>query len=461
VSRFGAGKSYKFGNIASGLTKDFTPNEDTLFCALAHYCEAGSSGATIVSAIQFLDGTTVQCSVCFERPGNIVLRSGGTGGSVLATYSSAWSQTVWDHFQIKVVINNSTGSITVRKNGDPSDTWSVTGLNTRGGTANNYANAVRLTGANAVVNAYFDDFLCFSGSGAAPNTWVGDIRAVQLMPSADTAQKQFAAFGSNTTTYWLGSSNLVLRSANTIYFVPFVAAATGSLAKIGVKFNAAVTGHAKVALYDATGTGGAPGASLATSAEVTNPVVGNNDFTFASPPEVIAGTTYYAATLTDIGWNNNGAIATTTMYTQSQTYASGFPGTAGAGAASDYGGQHIVTITLTNSYCVNEAVQDGDTTYVYDSTSGHEDLYDLANLAATPTSIVAVQSRMFAKKSDSGTRNGQIRVKSGATEVGGTDTVLATTYAWLNRVDAVDPNTSAAWTASAVNALQVGPKVTA
>jgi hypothetical protein len=52
-------------------------------------------------------------------------------------------------------------------------------------------------------------------------------------------------------------------------------------------------------------------------------------------------------------------------------------------------------------------------------------------------------------------------VKSGATEVGGADTALPTSYAWLNRVDAVDPNTAAAWTAAAVNALQVGPKVTA
>ena len=68
---------------------------------------------------------------------------------------------------------------------------------------------------------------------------------------------------------------------------------------------------------------------------------------------------------------------------------------------------------------------------------------------------------MYAKKSDAGTRNAQLRVKSGATEVGGTDTAINTVYTWLNRVDTVDPNTGAAWTASAINALQIGPKVTA
>ena len=464
TTRFSTGRSFLFGNISTGLTKNLSSNEATLFCAFAHYCEAGSSGSTQVANIQFLDGGTVQCTISFERPGNIVLRSGGIAGSVLATYSSAWSQGVWDHFQIKVVIDGSStpvGSITVRKNGDTSDTWSATGLNTRGGTANNYANAVRLTGSNAVVNACFDDFLCFSGSDPAPNTWVGDIRAVQLMPSADTAQKQFAAVGSNATTIWSGGTNLVGRSTNTIYYVLFVAAATGTVAKIGVKFNSGVTGHAKVALYDATGAGGIPGALLATSAEVANPITGNNDFTFSSPPSVTAGTTYYAAILTDVAWNNAGQVATTTIYTESQTYGSGFPSTATPSPVGTYAGQHTITITTTNSYCVNEAIEDADASYVYDSTSGHEDLYDLANLAVTPTSIVGVQSRMFAKKSDSGSRNGQIRVKSGGTEVGGTDTVLSTTYGWLNRVDAVDPNTSAAWTASAVNALQVGPKVTA
>jgi hypothetical protein len=49
---------------------------------------------------------------------------------------------------------------------------------------------------------------------------------------------------------------------------------------------------------------------------------------------------------------------------------------------------------------VGEQSNDGDTTYVYDSTVGHEDLYDLTDLATTPTTILAVQSRMSAKKSD-------------------------------------------------------------
>jgi hypothetical protein len=99
--------------------------------------------------------------------------------------------------------------------------------------------------------------------------------------------------------------------------------------------------------------------------------------------------------------------------------------------------------------------------YVFSSTPGNQDLYELGDLTTTPSSILAVQARMFARKSDSGARSGQIRVRSAATEVGGADTMLSTSYAWLSRVDVTNSNTGTAWTAAAVDALQIGPKVTA
>ena len=65
------------------------------------------------------------------------------------------------------------------------------------------------------------------------------------------------------------------------------------------------------------------------------------------------------------------------------------------------------------------------------------------------------------QKGDAGARSGQVQVKSGATTVQSTALVLATTWQWSERVDTVDPNTSAGWTNSAVNALQIGPVVQA
>jgi hypothetical protein len=164
-----------------------------LFAALAHYRTGALSGTTADLGVQFLDGSTAQCTVVFESSGNIVLKSGGATGTVLATYSGAFTASTWNHFQVKVVINNTTGSITVRKDGATSDTWSATGVNTRGGTANNYANKVGVvSGSGSAVSSYFNDLLFYSGSGAAPNTWIGDVRALQLLPNADTAQRDFS-----------------------------------------------------------------------------------------------------------------------------------------------------------------------------------------------------------------------------------------------------------------------------
>src|SRR4030095_1511912 len=309
-TRFGVGQG--LGSLKSVvLTKTIGTNEATLYVTLAFYHIGVLSGTNPDYYVVFRDGATAQCTVVFESSGNIVLKSGIQTGTVLATYTGAFAQDVWTHFQVRVVISNTAGSMTVRKNGQSSDTYaSATTLNTRGGTANNYANVLALGALSNFVR--IDDVLCYSGSGAAPNDWVGDIRAITLMPTADTAQKQFAVFPSGT-----------------------------------------------------------------------------------------------------------------------------------------------------NAGAVDEPLANSDTDYVFDSVVGHEDLYDMANLSVTPAAVIGVVSKVFIKKSDAGARSGMLRVRSGATDVNGTDTVLSSTYTYLSRVDTTDPATGVAWTPTAVNALQLGQKVTA
>ena len=275
-------------------------NEATLFAAVAFYRDDTLSGNNTEWGLQFLDGATAQCTVVFESGGNITLRSGGISGSVLATYPTAYTSQTWAHFQIKVVINNTTGSIAIRKDGATSDSFAATGLNTRGGTANNYASKVAVASyITGNTTYYFDDLLLYSGSGAAPNDWVGDIRAVALMPNADTAQKQFTAGPTAQTFGNAATTNTKSGSANTITMITASPPASDTVAKMTVNFNASFSGHAKCAIYAADGGSGTPGTLLATSAEVTNPGAGNVDFTFASPPAVIAGTSYILAILAD------------------------------------------------------------------------------------------------------------------------------------------------------------------
>jgi hypothetical protein len=64
------------------------------------------------------------------------------------------------------------------------------------------------------------------------------------------------------------------------------------------------------------------------------------------------------------------------------------------------------------------------------------------------------------QKSDAGSRTAAVQLKSGATTVASPTLTLTTSgWQWAWRMDLTDPNTSAAWTAAAVNAAQIGPTV--
>jgi hypothetical protein len=476
LSRFGTGQCLtNFGNAI--LQKNLASNETTLFLALAYYRPGAQSGTTAEAYWQLRDGATPQCTVVFESSGSIVLKSGTQSGTVLATYASAFAQDVWTHFQVKVVINNTTGSITVRKNGSATDSFSATGLNTRGGTANNYANVVSINGGTSNT-PYMDDVLMYSGTAPAPNDWIGDTRAVCLMPKLDTAQKNFAQFpAANAPVLGHGSLNInQAMTANTIYWTgsALVSSATyvpvrgGQIAKVTMNSTQAVaSGHFRAAVYANDGPSNQPGTLMGISNELTSLPGGNVpvDFPFpAGSGGLIPGRGYYIGLLADTAWGFGVGSPTAgeASYSSPVSYATGFPSTAPTTLTTLTGNYIQGQITLSgNASCVSELLANGDTDYVYSGTVSDADLYDMAELAYVPAAIIGVVSKVYCKKSDAGARNGQLLLKSGATQVVGTDTPLSSTYTYLARVDTVDPNTGAAWTAAGIAAAQVGQKVTA
>jgi hypothetical protein len=119
-------------------------------------------------------------------------------------------------------------------------------------------------------------------------------------------------------------------------------------------------------------------------------------------------------------------------------------------------------VTPDNAHLVSEVPQDTNTTLVFDAAPGHADFYNLVALPAPfPGSVIATTIRGFAAKSDAGARSGALQLKSGSTTAASPTTLLSTSFSWLWRTDQVDPATGAAWTAAAVDALQIGPTVIA
>jgi hypothetical protein len=120
----------------------------------------------------------------------------------------------------------------------------------------------------------------------------------------------------------------------------------------------------------------------------------------------------------------------------------------------------VVYSGTANWSAVSETTEDGATSYVYNNVVNNADLYTIASIPVTPASIVCVTARAFAQKSDAGSRTGALQLKSGATTVQAPNgQTLSTPWAWMWGTYLNDPATSAAWTASAVNNVQIGPIV--
>lgn len=472
AGRFAGSQALRISSTTLNLAKSSGANDAVHHIVVAF--QQGTTaigGSTLGAYIGLYDGATAQCSIVFRSDGAILLTSGASTGTVLATYTGAFPVVnTWYAFEFEAVINNTTGSFTVRKNGNNVADFTATALNTRGGTANNYANKLQIGMATTTVNAHFFDDL-FWRSDASAVAWMGDIRCYTRMPASD-ASTQF----SRVPTSLLGQNNPsavvgALSGANSLRGVPISGPMTGTLTSLVCQFNAGVTGHVKMALYDSTGASGNAGALLASSIELTNPGAGLNTFSIAAGPTIVRGTTYWIVFWADVnvtftgGGSGASGIAVNAGNTIILTYTGTFPssfGTPTNTSTISAGGCLGMNVTATNAGCVADVQQDAFASYVYSNVPGQADLYTIGSISSTPIATVAITARSLAIKSDAGTRTLQTLLKSGPTLVATATTVLTTSnWTWTWRTDSVDPNTGAPWTAGAVNTAQIGVTVVA
>jgi hypothetical protein len=457
AGRFPGGRAVQISGTGPNFVKSSGANESVHHINIAAYfLQSPGASTNVQNYIQLLDGVTPQCTIAFLNNGGIALLSGGTAGATLATYPAGMIVTTWSAYEIEVVVHNSTGSFKVRKNGNPTDDHSTTGIDTAGGTANNYANKIAFGLVNGSPTMYLDDFYWRSDISSVP--WWTDIRCSTRPPASDAAV-QFSRAPSSAQVN-SPTSSTVVAAANNARFIQFTATYTGTISTLVLYANALATANVKVAIYDNT-VANVAGLVLGTANVLVNPVAGANTVTFSTPVPVVKGTAYWLATNQDasITWAsgtvNSGSSATI-------TYAS-FPANNPTGVVA---GQTSLryTINIGNSLnyeCVNEAQQDAAASYVYDTIPGHADLYGVAPITSTPLQTYAVTTRALAIKSDAGTRTLAVQLKSGGTTVASPTVVLSSTaWQWVWRTDASDP-AGGAWTTAAVNNAQIGPLVVA
>jgi hypothetical protein len=451
-TRFNTGLSLKCGrsgNSDNFVKSGFTSTDTVYFSASLYYAAAAN-----YTEVDWYQGGTVQVRIRFDYASGNILVYRGPATTLLGTYTAGMANSTWYHFQVKVVLNASTGEVRIRKNGSTSDDFALTGQNTRN-TANAWSDGIVVTCAGD--STYIDDILVFDSSGTSFNTWTGDVRCYTLLPNGAGSASNF----SNNYPHQLvnpGGTSSTTINAGDVRLTPFIALQTMTISKFILPYAAAISGGANdtnMALY--ADTGGLPSTFIAGTSTVNNPQVATYDYTFSSPPSIVRGTTYWialqanwAATIYPFA---SGSGRTQTVY--------GAPGWLGTMNTTSGGSGFMVSVagSAANGDFVSQNVLDLDTGYAYGSTVGADDLYAMDNLPATPANILGVQQRIIARKTDAGTRALQTELKSGATTVQGTGTALGTSYAPLITLYPTDPNTSATWTASAINALEAGFKI--
>ena len=113
----------------------------------------------------------------------------------------------------------------------------------------------------------------------------------------------------------------------------------------------------------------------------------------------------------------------------------------------------------TNYLMVDDVVVDADATYVTASTVGDYDLYDIPNYPVATGTIQAVNHIVWARKTDAATRTITSTIKSGATTTDSSQYTLSANFVGYSTLYEANPNTSASWTVTDINNLQIGQKV--
>jgi hypothetical protein len=451
------------GNGGILLTHTFTTNFSKAIGGVRFQCNQ-IGGNVNTGIVLFKDGGTIQAQLQYNATTSTLFLSNNS--SVIATFSGVIAPNTTHYIEWNITMSSS-GAYQIWLDGVSLGS----GTGSFHTTANNFYNQIVLQSAGNGVNVggpavAFDDLYVDDGTGSALNT--NPIVDTEFATSDSAVQFTNGGFAvgyqnSNSTgTITVGANGLQLRKITppvncTLNSVTIVPTATSASAKF------------KAVLY--ADSAGSPGALVATGTEVIGTTANTpRDMPFASGQALTASTSYWIGYIGDtsvaVGQENQ---TTSLGWYKNNTYASGAPNPAGSptigagGSFMVWGNMSGIAVNWRDiSQNINFGVF-GDYSYVTDNTVGHEDLYGVAPLATTPSTIYAVKVSAYMKDSAAGSRTVTINTKSNTTDSPGTNTGVTpiTTYGWFSSYWLTDPNTAAAWTQSGLNAALMGFKITA
>lgn len=462
LSSTGYAVQFSGGGIPS-IIKNLTANFTRCVGTMRFNYSLGNNGV----GINLRDNTTNQCSLVLEpSTGTINLRSANANGTILSgasglltansTHTLSWDITIGASAAYQVWL-------------DGTSIFSGTG-NTRGGTSNNYFNAINLgglTGIGGTNNFIVDDFAIIDGSVSFDSTITTTNPRIETQIGSGSNQTQFTI-----GTTQLGESYYITGStsapgANQLFLRQYIPEVNETINSVSCLPGAtSATAKFKAAIYPSSG--GSPNAQTLMSGgpEVIGCTSGATlTCGLTTPQALTAGTPYWIGLITDTSVALNLNDSATAGVRAAATYTSGVPGTCPTVTTgqSDWCMWGNCTGAAVNWPAVKHVPFPGDISYVYSNTVGNEDLLSFPALTTTPTKIYFGAVRAHVKRSDAGARTIDLRMKSSSTSSSGSQTGQspALSYTMLNSYFATDPNTGSDWTPSGWNGSFAGYKIAA
>lgn len=190
TGRSGSGKSLRFYS-ASGFLEKILDDQSTWITGFAFKYEAlPTSNSAICSWYDSANGE--QLTLTCDTSGNMSLRRGSSSGTILMTASAPLVVNTWVYIELKVTINNTTGSAELRING--TTVASISGVDTQYSSTLSTARRLRLNGSNVGYSQIDDLYVC-DGTGSTNNTFLGDCRVDALSPNAAGTYTDFTPVG--------------------------------------------------------------------------------------------------------------------------------------------------------------------------------------------------------------------------------------------------------------------------
>lgn len=452
----GTGYALQFVGGPASLAKTLPSNLARLVGGVRFRCDLANQ----IILMQFRDAATAQCTIVVEQTTGVLNLRNSSAGTILGSGPAIVSNSI--HYLEWDISFGNASNFQVWLDGASV----ISGVGDTTATANNFCNAIAL-GANATGTVAYDDLYLFDTTGTANNAvLLTNPRIETSFPTSDSAV-QFA-FGAGVLgqTYPRSAQTLQSLNANTLYlraFTPPVACTLSSITILPNSTSGPVQ-HRPVVYADSSG---AAGALLASGAVVAGATLGvNKTMPLTAPLSLSAGQQYWLGFMTDIAGirmlMNDDA---NTGYVANATFASGAPSTAPAMTAGQFTylvyGNLTAMAAVNNWFEVSQQPPPDVRSYVFSATVGAEDLFNFPPLSTPPAAIYAVTVKAFCAKSDAGARTVSMRMKSGATDSGGSATgqALGTAFQWLNSVFPADPATGTAWTLAGLNSSQSGFRI--